>query len=118
MSALPARWGTAIAVETIRGVPYRMYTDRPRRIEDLLVFADRWGARPVAIVSALIYASGLVLMIYSGQLPGALEISGFLIGVGTAGCGLGTLVGTVSRMTPPETRIQTVGLVSAAGSLS
>ena len=79
--------------------------------------ADRWGARPVAIVSALIYASGLVLMIYSGQLPGALEMSGFLIGVGTAGCGLGTLVGTVSRMTPPETRIQTVGLVSAAGSL-
>jgi predicted MFS family arabinose efflux permease len=79
--------------------------------------ADRWGARPVAIVSALIYAAGLVLMVYSGRLPGALEASGFLIGVGTAGCGLGTLVGTVSRATPPETRIQMVGLVSAAGSL-
>src|SRR5262245_1513454 len=79
--------------------------------------ADRWGARPVAIVSALIYAAGLVLMIYSGRLPGALELSGFLIGVGTAGCGLGTLVGTVARATPPEKRIQMVGVVSAAGSL-
>ena len=79
--------------------------------------ADRWGARLVAIVCALIYASGVVLMIYSGVLPGALEVSGFLIGVGTAGTGLGVLVGTIARATPPETRIQTVGLVSAAGSL-
>ena len=79
--------------------------------------ADRWGTRLVAILGALIYASGVVLMIYSGPLPGALEISGFLIGVGTAGTGLGVLVGTIARATPPETRIQTVGLVSAAGSL-
>jgi predicted MFS family arabinose efflux permease len=79
--------------------------------------ADRWGARLVAILCALIYASGVVLMIYSGVLPGALEVSGFLIGVGTAGTGLGVLVGTIARATPPETRIQTVGLVSAAGSL-
>ena len=79
--------------------------------------ADRWGARVVAILCALIYAGGVFLMIYSGALPGALEISGFLIGVGTAGTGLGVLVGTIARATPPETRIQTVGLVSAAGSL-
>ena len=79
--------------------------------------ADRWGARLVAILCALIYAAGVFLMIYSGALPGALEVSGFLIGVGTAGTGLGVLVGTIARATPPETRIQTVGLVSAAGSL-
>jgi predicted MFS family arabinose efflux permease len=79
--------------------------------------ADRWGARLVAVLFALIYTAGLVLMIYSGRLPGALEISGFLIGVGTAGTGLGVLVGTVARATPPEKRIQMVGLVSAAGSL-
>jgi predicted MFS family arabinose efflux permease len=80
-------------------------------------WADRSGARLVAIVCALIYAAGVVLMIYSGRLPGALEVSGFLIGVGTAGTGLGVLVGTVARATPPEKRIQTVGLVSAAGSI-
>jgi predicted MFS family arabinose efflux permease len=79
--------------------------------------ADRWGARPVVMVFSLIYAAGLVLMIYSGTLPAALELSGFLIGLGTAGCSFGVLIGTVSRATPPETRIQTVGLVSAAGSL-
>jgi predicted MFS family arabinose efflux permease len=79
--------------------------------------ADRWGARPVVMVFSLIYASGLVLMMYSGTLPAALEASGFLIGLGTAGCSFGVLIGTVSRATPPQTRIQTVGLVSAAGSL-
>ena len=80
-------------------------------------WADRSGARLVAMVCALIYAAGVVLMIYSGRLPGALEVSGFLIGVGTAGTGLGVLVGTVARATPPEKRIQMVGLVSAAGSI-
>ena len=79
--------------------------------------ADRWGARPVVMACTLIYAGGLVLMMFSGTLPAALEVSGFLIGLGTAGCGFGELIGTVSRATPPETRIQTVGLVSAAGSL-
>jgi predicted MFS family arabinose efflux permease len=79
--------------------------------------ADRWGARPVVMVGALVYASGLVLMMFSGRLPAALELSGFLIGLGTAGTGFGVLIGTVSRATPPERRIQTVGLVSAAGSL-
>jgi acyl-CoA synthetase (AMP-forming)/AMP-acid ligase II len=33
-------------MEEIGGVPFRMYSDRPRRIEHLLAFADHWGARP------------------------------------------------------------------------
>lgn len=33
-------------METVGGVPFRMYSERPRRVEDLLAFADRWGARP------------------------------------------------------------------------
>ena len=41
-----ARWGNEIAVEQIGGVPFRMYTERPRRVEQLLAFADRWGSRP------------------------------------------------------------------------
>ncbi|MCZ7563168.1 MAG: MFS transporter [Burkholderiales bacterium] len=79
--------------------------------------ADRHGARPVLVGTALVYAGGLLLMVFSKTVPGGLEISGFLAGVGTAGTGFGVLIGTVSRATPPEKRSQTVGLVAAAGSL-
>ena len=46
MTATAQEWGVTIGVETVNGVPYRMYTERPRRVEDLLPLADRWGARP------------------------------------------------------------------------
>ena len=46
MSSTEPRWGDTIAVETVNGVPYRMYTERPRRVEDVLPLADRWGDRP------------------------------------------------------------------------
>ena len=79
--------------------------------------ADRHGARPVLIGTALVYAAGLVLMAYPRAFPAGLEIGGFLIGVGTAGCGFGVLIGTITRATPPERRSQTVGIVAAAGSI-
>lgn len=79
--------------------------------------ADRYGPRPVLIGTALLYAAGLLLMMFAKVMPGALEIAGFLAGVGVAGTGFGVLIGTVSRATPPEKRSQTVGLVAAAGSL-
>jgi predicted MFS family arabinose efflux permease len=79
--------------------------------------ADRFGPRPVLVVTALMYAAGLLLMMAAGSFPGALHIAGFLAGIGTAGTGFGVLIGTVSRATPPEKRSQTVGLVAAAGSL-
>ena len=49
MSPTGAFWGKEIAVEQIGGVPFRMYSDRPRRIDRLLAFADRWGARPYIV---------------------------------------------------------------------
>lgn len=79
--------------------------------------ADRYGPRPVLVGTALVYAAGLMLMVFARTVPGGLEIAGFLAGVGTAGTGFGVLIGTVSRATPPEKRSQTVGLVAAAGSL-
>jgi predicted MFS family arabinose efflux permease len=79
--------------------------------------ADRHGPRPVLVATALVYACGLVLMIYARSFPGGLEIAGFLLGVGAAGTAFGVLLGTVTRATPPERRSQTVGLVAAAGSL-
>jgi predicted MFS family arabinose efflux permease len=79
--------------------------------------ADRYGARPVLIVTALVYAVGLVLMVFAQAFGGALHVAGFVVGVGIAGTGFGVLIGAVSRATPPEKRSQTVGVVAAAGSL-
>ena len=79
--------------------------------------ADKRGPRPVLVVTALLYAAGLLMMLYARSFPGGLEIAGFLLGVGAAGTAFGVLLGTVSRATPLEKRSQTVGLVAAAGSL-
>jgi predicted MFS family arabinose efflux permease len=79
--------------------------------------ADRYGARPVLVGTALVYAIGLALMVLADRVPAGLEIAGFLAGIGVAGTGFGVLIGTVSRVAPPERRTQTVGLVAAAGSL-
>jgi predicted MFS family arabinose efflux permease len=79
--------------------------------------ADRYGPRPVLIGTAVLYAAGLLLMMFTKVVPGALETAGFLAGIGVAGTGFGVLIGTVSRATRPEKRSQTVGIVAAAGSL-
>jgi predicted MFS family arabinose efflux permease len=79
--------------------------------------ADRYGARPILIVTSLVYAAGLALMLFSRSFPGALEIAGFMVGIGAAGTGFGVLIGTISRATPEGKRSQTVGLVAACGSL-
>jgi len=84
------------------------------------IFGDRYGARPVLLISALIYAAGLLLMVWTGGastlgLDGGL---GVLVGLGVAGTGYGVLIGSVSRAVPPEKRNKVVGLVSAAGSLA
>jgi len=79
--------------------------------------ADKHGARPVVIATATLYAAGLVLMAFAGAFPGAIEVAGFLTGIGASGTALGVLIGVVTRATPPERRTQTVGLVAALGSL-
>jgi len=78
--------------------------------------ADRYGARPVLVATALTYAAGLLLMVYSKGALG-LDVAGFLTGVGVAGTGFGVLIGVVARAAPPERQSQTVGAVAAAGSL-
>jgi predicted MFS family arabinose efflux permease len=78
--------------------------------------ADKYGARPIIVWTALSYALGLLLMAFSRGTLG-LDVAGFLLGIGTAGCAFGVLMGVVTRATPPERQSQTVGLVAAAGSL-
>jgi predicted MFS family arabinose efflux permease len=78
--------------------------------------ADRYGARPVAMISALVYAAGLLFMVLTRS-EWVFHAAGFLLGVGVAGTGLGVMLGVVARATPPEKRSQRVGLVAATGSL-
>jgi hypothetical protein len=42
----PDQWGADIETVEVGGVPLRMYTQRPRQIEALLAYANRWGQRP------------------------------------------------------------------------
>ena len=42
-------WGEEIAVEHVNGVPYRMYSSRPRCVTEVLDYCDQWGARPYII---------------------------------------------------------------------
>ena len=46
---MTASWGDQIDVEQVAGVPFRMYSDRPRRLTEVLALAVRWGARPFVI---------------------------------------------------------------------
>jgi len=41
-----AHWDKQIAVEPINHIPYRLYTNRPHRIEHLLTFAESWNDSP------------------------------------------------------------------------
>jgi predicted MFS family arabinose efflux permease len=78
--------------------------------------ADKHGPRPILVITALLYAAGMLLMVFShGEL--GLDIAGFLLGIGTAGTAFGVLIGVVTRATPEAKRSQTVGLVAASGSL-
>jgi predicted MFS family arabinose efflux permease len=78
--------------------------------------ADKHGARPILIWTAIAYAAGMLLMVFARGALG-LDVAGFLLGVGTAGCAFGVLMGVVTRATPEAKRSQTVGLVAAVGSL-
>jgi predicted MFS family arabinose efflux permease len=78
--------------------------------------ADKHGPRPILIWTALAYAAGMLLMVFSRGALG-MDVAGFLLGIGTAGTAFGVLMGVVARATPPEKQSQTVGLVAASGSL-
>src|SRR6185503_7134436 len=78
--------------------------------------ADKHGPRPILVWTALLYAAGLLLMVFWHDAAG-MNVAGFLLGVGTSGTAFGVLMGVVSRATPEAKRSQTVGLVAATGSV-
>ncbi|EJJ29268.1 class I adenylate-forming enzyme family protein [Rhizobium sp. CF142] len=49
MTAATGQWGETIGVEHVNGIPYRMYSERPRSVSDVLEFCGRWGERPYIV---------------------------------------------------------------------
>jgi predicted MFS family arabinose efflux permease len=81
------------------------------------MLADRFGTRAVLIVSALLYAGGVLIMSAAGS---TLELdvgTGLLVGLGVAGTNLGVIMGAVARAVPAEKRSQAIGAVAGLGSL-
>lgn len=81
------------------------------------MLADRFGARPMLVLSSLIYAAGLLVAGHGGGVFALDAGFGVLAGIGVSGTGFGILIGVVARAVPENRRSQTVGAVAAAGSL-
>lgn len=78
--------------------------------------ADRFGARRVVLIGAVLYALGLGFM---GMADSAWSLSlsaGLLIGLGLSGTSFSVLLGVVGRAVPAEQRSMAMGIASAAGS--
>ena len=77
--------------------------------------ADRHGAWRIAVIGALLYGGGLLLMasfvtetgIFMGQI---------LVGLGLGSAGISIAIGAVARSAPPEKRSLAIGLVTSFGS--
>ncbi|MFC3073029.1 MFS transporter [Shinella pollutisoli] len=78
--------------------------------------ADKYGTWRVLLVSALLYAGGLVMM-SSGASPLWLHVGGgVLVGLGVAAGSFGTLLSAFARNVTPEQRSLAFGICTAAGS--
>jgi acyl-CoA synthetase (AMP-forming)/AMP-acid ligase II len=79
MSGAIEQWGEHVAVEHVNGVPFRMYVQRPRRIEHLLAHTSRWGERPLVVQGERV----LTFEEFRGAVAlRAKELRGHLVGLG------------------------------------
>jgi predicted MFS family arabinose efflux permease len=79
--------------------------------------ADRYGARPIALVCGLMYSVGLAL---SSTAAGGMWLAatlGVLVGLGQAGTSYAVILAAVGKAVAAERRSSVLGLASAAGSL-
>ena len=81
------------------------------------MIADRWGPIRVIATGAFAGALGLIL---SSQVTTQTEFllgTGFLMGIGMSGCGLGLLNALVGRIAPEERRMTWLGITTAGGTM-
>ncbi|MEZ4614156.1 MAG: MFS transporter [Caldilineaceae bacterium] len=80
------------------------------------LLADRYGARWVAITSALLYVAGLALLGIVGSPTGLTLTLGVLIGVALSGTTYVVILGAVAQAVPVDKRSLAFGIITAMGS--
>ena len=80
------------------------------------MWADKYGAYRVLVVSGALYAAGLVGMALSTSGLAFTGTAGLLIGIAQSGCTYAVIFGVIARNTPPEKRAWAMGMAAAAGS--
>lgn len=81
--------------------------------------SDKYGTGRVVIFGGLCTSGGLFLL-YSATSPIELYVSGIFLGLGVAGAGINSMVGAISRVSPPDQRsaaIAKLGIGSGIGLL-
>lgn len=79
--------------------------------------ADRYGAAPVVVFGALVYAGGLALTALVPSAPMLMVGMGLMVGIGISCTSFGVVLTAVGRASAPEQRSAALGLASAGGSL-
>jgi MFS family permease len=80
------------------------------------MWADKFGAYRVLVVSGALYAAGLAGMALVSTGAGFTATAGLLIGMAQSGCTYAVIFGVIARNTPPEKRAWAMGMAAAAGS--
>jgi acyl-CoA synthetase (AMP-forming)/AMP-acid ligase II len=66
MSPQAMLWDKKIAIEQVGRIPFRMYSNRPHRVEHLLPLAEHWGTKPFLV-------QGERIVTFDGFLRGSAE---------------------------------------------
>ena len=80
------------------------------------MWADKYGAYRVLLVSGALYAAGLVGMALAPTGLAFTGSAGLLVGMAQSGCTYAVIFGVVARNTPPEKRAWAMAMAAAAGS--
>ena len=80
------------------------------------MWADKYGAYRVLLVSGALYAAGLLGMALAPTGLAFTGSAGLLIGMAQSGCTYAVIFGVVARNTPPEKRAWAMAMAAAAGS--
>ena len=77
---------------------------------------DKFGAGRI-VVGCLLAAIAGLYFIYAATSTTDLLISGVLMGIGTSGTGITSLLGTIGRLAPPEKRLSAIASIGMAAGI-